>query len=303
LREDVAELKAAGRYLVQIAPSYGVTVSYLTNLNNLATVLSGNVHKLRRWDENGLELLVDRSMNVWGSGGAHATLFQESRRDRHRGFQSAAGPQPKGVCDMGCGDATFLEHLYFTIKTGAARGQALDTHPLIVVGADYNKVARRISKQKLRRARVPNCHVIHGGINRPAALAAAFKNLDLDIHDFFHVRSFLDHKRPYLPPPGYVRGTRTAWSSRAFACLGEEISADQLEENLVQHLRRWAPYIGRFGLLVMRLTYAASGIDCCQPGQNARNRLRSPGDDRHLRRRRRDHHSQPLRRANAGALK
>jgi hypothetical protein len=26
-----------------------------------------------------------------------------------------------------------------------------------------------------------------------------------------------------------------------------------LEENLVRHLRRWAPYVGRFGLLVMEL--------------------------------------------------
>ena len=202
LREDVAELTAAGRYLVQIAPSYGVTVSYLPNLNNLGTLLFGNVRKLRRLDENGMELLVDRSMNVWGSGGAHTTYFKKVDEIVIEVFNRPLDQQPKGVCDMGCGDATFLEHLYFTIKTRTARGQALDTHPLIVVGADYNKVARRISKQKLRRARVPNCHVIHGDINRPAALAAAFEKLDLDIHDFFHVRSFLDHNRPYLPPPG-----------------------------------------------------------------------------------------------------
>jgi len=35
--------------------------------------------------------------------------------------------------------------------------------------------------------------------------------------------------------------------------MGEEIPCDELEENLVRHLRRWAPYVGRFGLLVLEL--------------------------------------------------
>ena len=47
------------------------------------------------------------------------------------------------------------------------------------------------------------------------------------------------------------RGARK--STGAFAHLGEEIPADELEENLVRHLRRWAPYVGRFGLLVLEL--------------------------------------------------
>ena len=37
------------------------------------------------------------------------------------------------------------------------------------------------------------------------------------------------------------------------AHLGEEILPDELEENLVRHLRRWAPYVGRFGLLALEL--------------------------------------------------
>jgi hypothetical protein len=68
-----------------------------------------------------------------------------------------------------------------------------------------------------------------------------------------HVRSFLDHNRPYSPPANYVRGSRRGKSSGAFAYLGEEIPAAELEENLVRFLRRWAPYVGRFGLLVLEL--------------------------------------------------
>ena len=67
------------------------------------------------------------------------------------------------------------------------------------------------------------------------------------------MRSFLDHNRPWLKPSGYVRGARKSHSTGAFAHLGDEILPDELEENLVRHLRRWAPYVGRFGLLVLEL--------------------------------------------------
>ena len=109
---------------------------------------------------------------------------------------------------MGCGDGTFLEHLFSVVKTRTARGQVLDKHPLILVGADFNKVARRVAKQTLRKANCPTFHVIQGDINRPPQLAADLDDLGLDIHDLLHVRSFLDHNRPYSPPMDYVKGSR-----------------------------------------------------------------------------------------------
>jgi hypothetical protein len=129
----------------------------------------------------------------------------------------------------------------------------LDQQPLVLVGADFNKVARRATKQTLRKASIPTFHVINGDINRPAQLANDLEMLGHDIHDLLHIRSFLDHNRPYVRLANYVRGTRVARSTGAFAYLGDEIPADELEENLVRHLRRWAPYIGRFGLLVLEL--------------------------------------------------
>jgi hypothetical protein len=168
-------------------------------------------------------------------------------------FNRPLDRQPLGVCDMGCGDGSFLEHVYAVVKQRTERGRVLDSHPLILIGADVSKVARRISKQRLRQAGIPSFHVIQGDINRPAFLASELERLGLDIHNLLHIRSFLDHNRPYLPPANYERGTRAARTTGAFACLGEEIPADELEENLVRHLRRWAPYVGRFGLLVMEL--------------------------------------------------
>lgn len=250
--QNTVRLTARGQYAVQISTSYGVTVSYLPMFNVVSTLLFGNP-RIPRLDENGVELLVNRGMNVWGSGGAHQTYFKKVDEIIVEIFNRPLNQQPQGICDMGCGDGSFLEHLYFVVKNRCARGAVLDKHPLILVGADFNKVARRVAKQTLRKAGIPSIHVIGGDINRPAQLASDLEELGLDVHDLLHVRSFLDHNRPYIAPANYIRGSREARSTGAWAHFGEEIAADVLEENLLRHLRRWAPYVGRFGLLVLEL--------------------------------------------------
>lgn len=250
--QNSVRLTPCGRYAAQIATSYGVTISYLPAFNVVSTLLFGNP-RLPRMDESGVELLVNRGMNVWGSGGAHKTYFKKVDEIMVEIFNRPLNLQPQGICDMGCGDGTFLEHLYSVVKNQTARGQVLDKHPLILVGADFNKVARRVAKQTLRKCGIQTFHIISGDINRPAQLAGDLEQLGLDIHDLLHVRSFLDHNRPYIPPTNYVRGTRAGRSTGAFAHFGEEIPPDELEESLVRHLRRWAPYVGRFGMLVLEL--------------------------------------------------
>jgi hypothetical protein len=245
-------LTSCGIYASQIAASYGVTVSYLPLFDNVSTLLFGNP-RIPRFDENGVELLVNRATNVWGSGGAHKTYFKKVDEIIVEIFSRPLNIQPRGICDMGCGDGALLEHLYSLVRDRTPRGKALDQFPLALIGVDFNKVARRVTKQNLRRSGIPLFHVIPGDINRPAQLAGDLEQLGLDIHDLLHVRSFLDHNRPYLPPADYVRGQRTGKSTGAFAHFGEEIPPDQLEENLVRHLRRWCPYVGRFGLLVLEL--------------------------------------------------
>jgi hypothetical protein len=249
---DSVRLTSRGLYAAQIATSYGVTVSYLPMFNSRPTLLFGNARG-SRVDESGVELLVNRRMNVWGSGGAHKPYFKKVDEIIIEIFNRPLARQSQGICGMGCGDGTFLEHLYEVVKQKTARGKVLERHPLVLVGADCNKVARRVAKQHLRKADVPVCHVIAGDINRPAQLGSDLEALGLDVHDLLHVRSFLDHNRPYSRPAKYARGSRVGKSTCAFAYLGEEIPADELEENLVRYWRRWAPYVWRFGLLVLEL--------------------------------------------------
>ncbi|HKB11799.1 MAG TPA: hypothetical protein VKD69_14150 [Vicinamibacterales bacterium] len=249
---DVVTLTPQGAYAAQIAAAYGVTVSYIPLFTRLNALLFGNA-RMPRVDESGMETMVDRGMNVWGSGGAHRTYFDKVDEILVELFNRPLEMQPRGICDMGCGDGTFLAHAYAVVRDRTKRGAALDHHPLTVVGADVNIVARRASKQTLRQAGIPTFHVINGDINRPAQLASDFERLGLDVHDFLHIRSFLDHNRPYVPLVNYISGSRRTRSTGAFAHLGDEILPDEQEENLVRHLRRWAPYVARFGLIALEL--------------------------------------------------
>ena len=250
--DDVIEMTPEGRYAAQIAASYGVTVSYLPTFNALHALLFGNA-RLPRVDETGVEVLVDRAMNVWGSGGAHTTYFTRVDEIVIEIFNRPIEQQPRGICDMGCGDGTFLAHLYSVVKTRTLRGRMLDQHPLLMIGADFNKVARRVTSRTLRDARIPSYAVIPGDINRPAQLASELEKRGVDSHDLLHIRSFLDHNRPYARLKGYVAGSRPARSTGAFSHQGEQVFADEMEENLVRHLARWKPYSGRFGLIILEL--------------------------------------------------
>jgi len=131
-------LTPAGEYVAQIATSYGVTVSYVPTLLQLPALLFGNP-RLPRVDDHGNEALVDRGMNVWGSGGAHSTYFKGVDEVIIDIFSRPIAQQPHGICDMGSGDGTFLAHLYGVVRDRTPRGR---------MGTDqafeYFKIPRKI---------------------------------------------------------------------------------------------------------------------------------------------------------------
>src|SRR3989475_13193692 len=155
----------------------------------LPTLLFGNA-RIPRVDPSGFETMVNRAMNVWGGGGAHTTYFKKLDEIIVDIFNRPVSEQPRGICDMGCGDGTLLAHLYSVVKERTARGRALDQHPLIIVGADFNRPARRAPKQTQHAARNPTLHVIVRDINRPAPLASHPEAIALAMPDLIHVRSF-----------------------------------------------------------------------------------------------------------------
>lgn len=252
-----------GLFAAKTAAAYGVTVSYLPTFEKVSTLLFGDPASIQMRDEYGNELMVNRPMNVWGSGGAHDTYFKKMDDVIIEIFNRPIEQQPKGVCDMGCGNGAFLKHIYEVVRDRTLRGHMLQDHPLILIGADFNYQALEATKATLREAGIETFKTIQGNVNDPDDLAASFSKLNvsdfgmeqLNVADVLHVRSFLDHNRLYEVPEKYSPGARKhkTTTTGAFASKGREIPADELEENLVIHLERWEPYVKKFGLLVLEL--------------------------------------------------
>jgi len=245
-------LTEAGRFHFARAAAYGVTVSYLPMFERVEGLLFGDPRQLWDVEPGGPEIHVDRRMNVWGSGAAHANYFEKVDQVVIATFNRPIQEQPRGIADMGCGNGAFLEHIFDVIWSRTERGKLLDRYPLVVVGSDLNRAALEATAETLERADVW-ANIVYGDVGDPEALAAHLRETHgIELADLLSVRSFLDHNRLYRPPE-LIDAGRESRSSGAFSFRGKRIPNNAIEQNLVDHLRSWAPHVGRFGLLVLEL--------------------------------------------------
>jgi len=241
-----------GLFFAKRASAYGVTVSYIPTLRKLDELLFGNPTAAKDAGDGNKEGHVDRAMNVWGSGGAHSSYFKVVDEIIIHLFNKPIEEQPKGILDMGCGNGAFLIHLFNVIEKQTLRGTMLDEHPLILVGADYNNAALQITKGNLVQAEIW-AKVVWGDIGDPERLAQDLdENYGVALGELLNVRSFLDHNRIWkTPQPSEV--TRISDSTGAYAFEGERKPNHLVEDSLLEHFERWAPYVSKFGLLVIEL--------------------------------------------------
>lgn len=241
-----------GLFFAKRATAYGVTVSYLPMFKNLNQMLFGNASSLREIAINEEEKHVNREMNVWGSGGAHATYFKVIDEIIIELFNQPIDDQPKGILDMGCGNGAFLQHIFEVIERHTLRGKLLDDYPLFLVGADYNQAALKVTRANLIKADIW-AKVVWGDIGNPDLLAAdLMENYKISLGDLLNVRTFLDHNRIWENPKN-MNPSRISTSTGAFAHRGERISNNLVEENLFEHFKKWSPYVEKFGLLMIEL--------------------------------------------------
>ncbi|WPO77845.1 class I SAM-dependent methyltransferase [Flavobacterium sp. KACC 22761] len=241
-----------GLFFAKRASAYGVTVSYLPTFAKIEELMFGDPTVLRMIADGENEIHVDREMNVWGSGGAHDTYFKVVDEIIVKLFNLPIEKQPKGILDMGCGNGAFLQHIFEVIDRQTLRGKMLDEYPLFLVGADYNQAALKVTRANLIKADIW-AKVIWGDIGRPDLLSDDLReNYNIDLKDLLNVRTFLDHNRIWEEPKK-INNDRISTSTGAFAFRGKRISNNLVEDNLLEHLLKWSPYVRKFGLLLIEL--------------------------------------------------
>ncbi len=239
-----------GLFFAKRASAYGVTISYLPTFVHLDELIFGNPTLLKTTEDE-TEKHVHREMNVWGSGGAHSTYFKVIDSIVIELFNKPIDEQPKGILDMGCGNGAFIQHIFDVIEQQTLRGKLLDEYPLLLVGADYNKAALKVTRANLIKADIW-AKVVWGDIGRPDLLAKDLKeDYNIDLEDLLNVRTFLDHNRIWEAPE-HTFDIKSE-SSGAYVFEGKRIHNNLVEASLFTHLKKWKPYVEKFGLLVIEL--------------------------------------------------
>lgn len=257
-----------GLFFARRATAYGVTVSYIPTFRNLDELIFGNPEILTNAKPEMPELHVDREMNVWGSGGAHMSYFKRIDEVIIELFNGPLDEQPKGIVDMGCGNGAFLQHIFEVISQRTLRGEMLEDYPLLLVGADFNEVALRVTRANLTKADIW-AKVTWGDIGRPDLLAHDLReNYGIALEDLLNVRTFLDHNRPWEPAE-HPLTDRVSQSTGAYCFRGKRLNNNDVEASLLEHFRRWEPFVRRFGLLVIELHTISPALAAKHIGQTS----------------------------------
>ena len=253
---DAWRFTEKGRVACEFTLHYGLTLSYLPLFCQLPRLLFDSVKNITHRELGEEETHVERTLNVLASGVAHRRYFEDADAIIREVFnREPIAEQPRFVADMGCGDGVWLDRIYQLVCRDTLRGEKLDEHPLVMVGADYNVKALAVARRRLEAAGVPHI-ALFGDITDPDGFAAALREVGLAIEDGLHIRAFIDHNRRYTEPreqaPKLSLYPRRAMSTGAYADEeGRAIPNALLEQNLVEHLRRWVPYTKQHGLIII----------------------------------------------------
>lgn len=238
-----------GRHAREYAIHFGMVGSYFPTLARLPELYRGGLVVAPA--EQGLaEWHVNRELNLAASTAAHRRYFEEADDIFLELFdREPVEAQPRFIADMGCGDGRWLIHLHGLIRERTLRGRHLDSHPIALVGIDIGATALESARRELAAAGVPGL-LLFGDISDPDSLRSALEQNGLAIEDGLHIRSFIDHNRPYAGgDPGLPVAGRS--SGVYVDAAGLPLDAADVERDLVAHLMRWAPHVRRHGLVVV----------------------------------------------------
>ena len=249
------QLSPAGDSLLASAGTLGTVVSYASMFGRMEELLFGDPMAVFAADTQGHEGHVDRTVNVTASGVQHQSHFAELDALIISIFDSPfLEAQPRYVADMGCGDGSLLRRIFQVVQTRTRRGPALSTHPLTLIGIDYN--ARSLEATEYTLTDLPHL-LLHGDIADPHQLIADLATRGItDTERILHVRTFLDHDRPFVPVQDQVAARQREQFDYTGVYVtrdGREIPPAHAVQGLIEHLRRWREAITGFGLAMLEV--------------------------------------------------
>ncbi|CRG50753.1 type I polyketide synthase [Yersinia wautersii] len=248
-------LSPAGRSLLESGGALGMLVSYAAMFRRMDDLLFGEASVVFDANPEGHEGHVDRTLNVTVSGWQHQSHFAELDLLIIDIFdRTPLVEQPRYIADMGCGDGSLLLRIYQVIATQTQRGQVLGDYPLMLIGIDYNVLALEATGRTL--VGLPH-YLVKGDIADPQQLIQDLMAQGIhDIEYILHIRTFLDHDRPFMP----VQEEQKALQRRALTYNGvyvgregQAIDAAYAVQSLVEHLRRWQVVVSHFGLILLEV--------------------------------------------------
>jgi acyl transferase domain-containing protein/acyl carrier protein/ribosomal protein S18 acetylase RimI-like enzyme/ubiquinone/menaquinone biosynthesis C-methylase UbiE len=247
-------LTSPGTFMFERAMNLAVAESYRPMLRAMDRLLLGDAASVFALDSNGQETHLDRSMNVLSSGFQHDRYFAEVEEILVAIFsREPLSSQPRYVADMGCGDGTFLRRVLTTVRGKTPRGRVLTEYPLILIGIDLNKASLEETSRRLHDL---DHLVVPGDIGDPGRLVRDLRSLGVDPDDVLHIRSFLDHDRPFIPPSDQ-RSLRARAGARYVGVYadqhGRAIDAATVVQGLVEHLQRWTQAINKHGIILLEV--------------------------------------------------
>ncbi len=258
-----------GAYLFKRISLIAVTVSYQPMFAKLDKILFGDVREVFGLSvEEGHEQHVDRQLNVMGSGAQHGMFFEQFKLQVVKLFQNTNfASQPAYIADMGCGDGSLLKALYTTIITETPRGGVIDTYPLIMIGADFNQASLKETIKTMTEHQIPHL-IMKADIADPQQFIKDIERHAINPEHILHVRSFLDHDRPYIEPDLNDAHVRNQVALRKRFCHegvfvdqeGRKIVPEVMIQSLVEHLGRWAKINMGHGLILSEVHYLPPNV-------------------------------------------
>ncbi len=254
-QEGRSVFSSAGQHLRERIFIAGTVYSYRPMLWGMTELIFGDAGKVFQRDDEGHENHLDRLLNVQASGFQHERYFKDCQSIIVEIFnQLPIENQPDYIADMGCGDGTLLKRVYQLIQTKTKRGEQLDEHPLVLIGADYNQKA--LSATAATLAEIPH-KTIQADIGNPARFLQDLRSAGIEnTGKILHIRSFLDHDRPYIAPKDLTQLEQRAEGQAHGVYIdnaGQAIPAKVVYQSLVEHLTRWSEIIGDSGAMFLEV--------------------------------------------------